>query len=99
MNVGQWVAHFEGVPQVAFGGDIPMRAVRRLLEGSEIEPAIYYLHCDSDQLGNGVLHRSLIWEPPEMLFECLACRGTGQYVGLAEVGICEACRGRRLVAW
>ena len=31
----QWVAHFEGCPQVAFGADLPMSAVRRLLDGTE----------------------------------------------------------------
>ena len=46
-----------------------------------------------------MLHRDLIWQPPEMLFECTSCLGTGQYIGLAEVGVCMACGGRKVVAW
>jgi hypothetical protein len=95
---GQWIASFEHVPQVAFGGGLPMQAVRRLLEGSEAVPGIYELRCASDQAGSGDLHRSLDWHPPEILFECSTCRGTGQYVGLIEVGVCEVCGGRKVVA-
>ena len=97
-DASQWSAHFEHVPQVAFGSDLPMRAVRRLLEGTESSPDTYELRCDADRAGSGVLHRSLIWDPPEMLFECSTCGGTGQYVGLAEVGTCEvpASQNRKL---
>jgi hypothetical protein len=93
----EWNANFQCVPQVAYGGDLPMRAVRRLLEGTVAWPDIYPLRCDPDDSGHGVPHRSLIWDPPEMLFECSTCRGTGQYVGLAEVGTCDACGGRTIV--
>jgi hypothetical protein len=62
----QWVAHFERRPQFAFGADLPMTAVRRLLEGMETVPDTYQLVCDADRAGSGVLHRDLIWQPPEI---------------------------------
>jgi hypothetical protein len=34
-DADQWSAWFELTPQVAFGGDLPVVAMRRLLEGTE----------------------------------------------------------------
>jgi hypothetical protein len=34
---GRWVATFDGKPQVAFGGDMSVVSIRRLLEGTEAE--------------------------------------------------------------
>jgi hypothetical protein len=92
----QWAAWFEHMPGVAFGSDLPMGAVRRLLEGSEA-PAVYPLACDVDQSATSVLHRELTWQPPEILFPCPTCKGTGQYAGLIEVGTCQVCGGRKMV--
>jgi hypothetical protein len=94
---GQWVAHFERTPQVAFGGDLPVVAIRRLLAGTEAAPETYPLVCNWDRVGDGVLHRLVIWQPPRVLFPCPTCKGTGQYVGLSEVGPCKACGGRKMV--
>jgi len=58
----------------------------------------YPLHCDWDIVGSGVLHRELIWQPPEVLFPCPPCKGTGLYIRLIEVGTCKACGGRKVVA-
>ena len=99
-DASQWSLAFRARP----AGCIRQRsahagAVRRLLEGTESSPPdTYELRCDADRAGSGVLHRSLIWDPPEMLFECSTCGGTGQYVGLAEVGTCEvpASQNRKL---
>jgi hypothetical protein len=93
----QWAAWFERTPQVCFGSDLPTKAVRRLLEDSEVAPGVYPLACDSDQCGSSVLHRELTWQPPEILFPCETCRGTGQYAGLIEVGTCQVCGGRKMV--
>lgn len=96
-DAGQWLAYFEHAPQIGFGGDIPVGAVRRLLEGIEAAPGTYPLVCDTDRAGNGILHRELNWQPPEILFTCSTCGGTGEYVGLSDVGVCQVCGGRKLV--
>jgi hypothetical protein len=97
-DADQWSAWFADTRQVAFGGDRPVVAMRRLLEGTEAASDTYPLVCDSDRAGSGVLHRDLIWQPPEVLFPCSACNGTGRYVGLIEVDTCKVCRGRKVVA-
>jgi hypothetical protein len=97
-NADQWVAWFEHRPQVAFGGDLPVVAIRRLLDGTESVPDTYPLVCNSDCAGSGVLHRDLIWQPPQVLFPCPMCNGTGRYVALIEVGTCKACGGRKIVS-
>jgi hypothetical protein len=93
----QWVAHFERRPQVRFGAGPPMDAVRRLLNGTEAIPDTYPLVCDADRAGSGLLHRDLIWQPPEVLFTCPACNGSGQYVGFLEVETCKVCGGWKVV--
>lgn len=94
-NAGQWVAYFRDTPQVAFGGNLPMVSVRRLLEGTEASAATYELQRDIGR-SEGLFIGSLTWDPPEILISCEECRGTGQYVGLIETGPCKACGGRRV---
>lgn len=93
----QWIAHFENVPQVAFGGELPVPAIRGLLEGTEAAPDAYTLRCDQDLAGSGILLRSVIWDPPELLFPCSDCNGRGEYVGLHDREPCGTCRGRGCV--
>jgi hypothetical protein len=96
-DANQWVAHFEKAPQVAFGEALPVPAIRRLLEGTEAEPDAYTLRCDDDLAGNGILLRSVVWDPPELLFPCATCSGCGVYVGLQEREPCGTCNGRGCV--
>ena len=98
-DAGQWVAHFEPKPQVAFGGDLPVVAIRRLLEGTEAASDTYPLRCNSDQAGSSVLHRNVIWDPPDLLCECTDCEGRGRYVGLREAEPCKKCAGLGAVPW
>lgn len=93
----QWVAHFEYTPQVASGGDLPVVAMRRLLETTEAAPDSYPLICDTDRAGSGVLHRTLLWQPPDVLFPCPTCDGTGEYVGFLDRETCKVCGGRKVV--
>lgn len=95
---GQWVAHFEGKPQGAFGSDLPVKAVRRLLEGMEVEPGAFNLLCDGEGPGDEVLRYSVVWDPPELQFPCQACEGRGEYVGLFEREVCQGCLGRKVIA-
>jgi hypothetical protein len=92
---GYWIAHFPATPQVAFGGNLPMLAVRRLLEGTEALPDTYLVHYDRSETDTGHV-QSIVWEPPEILFDCTECNGTGQYVGLIETGPCKVCGGRKV---
>lgn len=96
-TANQWVAHFRMAPQVAFGAEFPVAAIRRLLECTEAEPDRYPLACDQDRAGSFVLLREIIWQPLEILFPCQTCNGTGKYVGLLEVGPCKICGGRKVV--
>src|SRR6516165_2451801 len=56
-DASRWSASFQSVPQVEYGGDLPLRAVRRLLEGIVAWPDNYPLHFDPDDSGHGVPHR------------------------------------------
>jgi hypothetical protein len=94
----QWVDSFDSSPQVAFGSDTPMGAVRSLLTGSESIPGPYRLQLDQDQVGSGVLIRVATWKPPELLVQCTACDGRGEYVGLVVKEVCKVCGGRKVVA-
>src|SRR5437868_5237038 len=98
-DAGQWVARFDDRPQVAFGGDMPAVAIRRLLEGTEAAPDGYSLICDADLSGLGAhtIYRSISWDPPELLLPCGDCRGKGEYVGLLERETCKTCGGRKVV--
>jgi hypothetical protein len=93
----QWCAHFDGAPHVTFGSDTPTGAARRLLDGCESPAGEYQLFVDQDQVGSGVLLRVATWRPPDLLFPCEACRGTGQYVGFNVVEVCKVCRGRKVL--
>ena len=95
LDAGQWVAHFEQTPQVAYGGDLPIVSIRRLLEGTEAVPDTYTMICD--QAGSDILLRSMIWDSPELLFRCPDCEGRGEYVGLLERRTCPTCQGRKVV--
>lgn len=97
-TAGQWQAWFDGFPHVAYGGEFSMEAVHRLLEGSGTDASDLMLHVDQDQIGSGVLIRSVVWQPPELLFRCEQCNGKGEYVGLAVVEKCGACEGRGWIA-
>ena len=97
-DADQWVAYFGGAPQAAFGGNLPIVAIRRLLEGTEAPAVSCILICDSDLLGTGILQRSFVWEPPEMLFVCPSCEGKGEYGGLMHRESCQPCGGRGLVS-
>jgi hypothetical protein len=97
-QAGQWVAAFDGTPQVAFGGNMPVVAIRRLLDETEAASDSYTLLCDQDLAGTGVLYRSIIWNPPELLLFCGDCQGRGEYVGLLERETCGTCGGRKMVS-
>jgi DnaJ-class molecular chaperone len=97
-KVGQWIAHFEHTPQVAFGGDLAVVAIRRLLDGTEAHSDTDPLVCDWDQNGGGgVLHRDVVWQSPEVLFPCPLCKGSGRFVGFMKAGTCKAWGGRKVV--
>jgi hypothetical protein len=94
----QWIAHFATKPDDAYGGDLPVAAIRRLLDGTEAEYAVYQLFCDQDLSGRGVFDRTIIWDPPELLCTCPDCHGRGEYFGLVERETCRMCNGRAVVA-
>ena len=91
---GQWSAWLDGTPSVAYGAELPMRAVSRLLDGSDIDHCLVVIHVDQVQAGSGVMIREALWKPPELLFLCSQCNGTGEYVGLTDRQKCQACEGR-----
>jgi len=93
----QWIAHFAPKPDDAYGGDLPVAAIRRLLDGTDAASAVYHLICDQDLSGWGVLNQTIIWDSPELLCTCSDCRGRGDYVGLVERETCRTCNGRTVI--
>jgi len=63
---------------------MPVRAVRRLLEGTEATQAHSSFFAIQTLAPTGFLRRDILWDLPELLFPCGACDGRGQYVGLLE---------------
>jgi hypothetical protein len=55
-DAGPWLAFFEGTPHFAFGDDMPLTAVRRLLKGTGANPDSCVLLCDRD-LAYSILRR------------------------------------------
>ena len=96
-DAGQRVAHFKHTPQIAFGGDLLVVALRRLLAGTEAAPDTYPLVCNWDLVTSGVLHRSVIWQPPRVLFPYPTCKGTCQY-GANRGRDVQGLRGRKIQA-
>ena len=96
----QWRAHFEEEPKAAFGSDIPMDAVRRLLVANKSVAGSYELRCDQDQSGGAPIIRMATWQPkpPELLFECPECAGTGKTGGPTDFVTCPECHGKKVVA-
>jgi hypothetical protein len=72
--------------------------VRRLLDETAAVSDSHTLLCDLDLAGTGVLYRSIIWNPPELLLPCGDCHGRGEYVGLLERETCGTCGGRKMVS-
>ncbi len=97
-HAGQWLAHFEHASQVAFGGDKPLLALRRLLEGTEAEPGEYNMRWDQEEpTGTDAPFWTAMWQPPELLYQCPDCEGKGQYIGMANVELCRTCGGRNVI--
>jgi hypothetical protein len=78
---------------------MPAVAIRRLLEKTDAGPDEYALVCDADLSGRHAhtIHRSIIWDPPDLLLPCGACDGRGEYVGLLERKTCLTSGGRKVV--
>ena len=91
---GHWVAHFEDAAHIGAGGDMPVVAVRRLLDMTDSPAGDYRLECDQDMAGSDVLLRTIAWNPPALSFVCHECGGRGRYVGLIETEACRTCGGR-----
>lgn len=93
-----WLARFDGSPSVRSGSNIPMDAVRRLLQGNGTPPGDVMLHVDQDQAGSALLSRAATWQPPELLFKCTQCNRWRAHTRPSVVETCRACRGRGFIA-
>lgn len=94
---GHWCASFANTPGVGFTGELPVVAIRRLLEGLNSPADSYALCCDREFSGSGVLPKSVVWDSSELLFPCAECNGSGEYIGLMEREPCKVCHGLGLV--
>jgi hypothetical protein len=92
-----WNAWFESDPQVAFGSDLPIHAARMLLAGYESPAGEYELVVDQILAGSGVLHRIATWQPPDLLFPCQNCKGTGQHIRFNAAEVCPVCGGKQFL--
>jgi len=59
----EWVAFFPDTPGHAYYSDEPVKAVRRLLEGTDAESGVVILLCDGHE-GNGTLRYQVTWDAP-----------------------------------
>src|SRR5262245_52441070 len=91
----QWLAHFQGKANLAYGSDLPLKAVRRLLEGTERESGVFRLQCEDGSVAG--VPDDIVWDDPELFRTCVECNATGTYTGLAEVETCRTCCGRKVV--
>lgn len=91
-TAGQWLAWFEGTPCVTYGAEFSMQAVHRLLNGYGTDTCDLTLRVE--QADTSVVTHPAVWQPPELLLHCEECDGKGEYVGLAVVEKCGACRGK-----
>jgi DnaJ-class molecular chaperone len=96
--VGNENLGFDRIRRSTNRNPVVQAAICRELIGPQAVPDIYPLVCDTGQAGSGVLLRGVIWQPPNVLFPCPTCNGTGRYVGLIEAGTCKVCGGRKVVA-
>ena len=96
----QWRAHFETEPKAAFGSDVPMDAVRRLLSANKSVAGEYELRCDSDQSGGAPIIRIATWQPkpPALLLQCPDCEGTGKTGGATGTVTCPECQGKKVIS-
>ncbi len=92
----EWLAFFPEAPGHAYYSDNPVKAVRRLLEGTDAEPGVFEL------LFNGTAGETrryeVTWDAPLLYFPCSACEGRGEYLGLLVREVCQGCGGRKVVA-
>lgn len=90
----QWEAWFDGAACVTYGDDFSMIAVHRLLDGSDTDACDLTLHVDRDQVGSGVLIYEVVWQPPDLVFRCERCHGTGECLVFPDIEKCQRCKGR-----
>ena len=97
-SAGQWVAHFEGKPEVAFGGEFSTEAAQRLLEATT--PLDWEVTVRIQQVDGTESVRKMVWQVPDLLVRvpCPSCNGTGKYIGLTTQGPCETCWGIREIS-
>ncbi len=93
----EWLAFFPKTPGQAYYSDNPVKAVRRLLEGTEADPGVYELLCDGNE-GEEALRYEVTWDAPVLWLPCSACEGRGVYEGLFEREVCSGCLGRKVIA-
>jgi len=92
-----WLAFFGEHPGHVFRSANPIKAVRRLLEGTEADPGVYALLCDGNE-GQQTLRYAVTWDAPMLYFPCSACDGRGEYLGLLVREVCQGCEGRKVIA-
>ena len=90
----QWEARLDGPSCVTYTAALPSPAVHRLLLEYGTPAGNLLVRIDRDQTGLPPLFQEAVWKPPELLFKCERCNGTGEYVGLLEREKCGPCKGR-----
>jgi hypothetical protein len=91
----KWLASLEGEPQVEFRGELPLIAMRRLLESLEADPGEYTMHWIQPGDADGdASYWTANWQPPELLYKCPECDGKGYCGDLTAAILCRKCGGR-----
>jgi hypothetical protein len=93
----EWLASLEDELAVVFGGEFPLAAMRRLLEGLAAEPGEYTMRwIQPGEVDLGYWRAD--WQPPKLLYRCPECDGKGQRGDPTESGPCGKCAGRGVLS-
>src|SRR5262245_2229674 len=87
-SANRWSARFDDRPQSALA-ELPVEAMRRLLQTSSTPSGRFEVHCDRDLIGSGVLIRVAIWHPPTLKYLCPTC----EWLRPRNKG-CPTCKGQ-----
>ena len=91
-----WFASFGDAPHSQCAGERPMLAAERLLMLHLPPEGRYLIVVDLKPPETGRSPIEGIWDPPELLFECLECQGSGE-ISSDGAAKCPRCEGLGVV--
>src|SRR5262245_19940222 len=84
----QGLAWFARSEQICYGSNFPGDAARKLLAGCGKAAGQVELDVEDPAVSAGTQSVAR-WDPPDLLFQCDECGGTGECAGLSDRSKCE----------